>query len=79
MSTKTEIKNLSFEQALNELETIVSNLEAGQVDLEQSITTYERGAALKSHCEKKLQEAKLKIEKITEKSGKATGTEKFDE
>jgi exodeoxyribonuclease VII small subunit len=64
MSTAKEIAGLSFEQALAELERIVQNLESGNVELEQSITMYERGAALKAHCEGKLKDAKLKIEKI---------------
>jgi len=64
MSTAKEIADLSFEQALAELERIVQNLESGNVELEQSITMYERGAALKAHCEGKLKDAKLKIEKI---------------
>jgi exodeoxyribonuclease VII small subunit len=60
-----DVKELNFEQAMEELETIVRKLEAGQDSLENSITLYERGVALKQLCEKKLQEATLKIEKIT--------------
>ncbi|GAA6157630.1 exodeoxyribonuclease VII small subunit [Pyruvatibacter sp.] len=60
-----DIKKLSFEAALQELETIVSELEAGDVDLEKSIQVYERGTALKAHCEAKLREAEMKVEKIT--------------
>jgi exodeoxyribonuclease VII small subunit len=55
---------LSFEQALGELERIVQQLERGDVALEDSIRMYERGAALKSHCEAKLKEAQLKVEQI---------------
>jgi len=69
MSTQTDITKLSFEDALTELEKIVNNLESGQIDLEKSINIYERGSALQKHCEKKLSEAKLKIDKISEKSG----------
>lgn len=58
-------ENLSFEEALGELETIVKSLETGQAKLEDSIAQYERGIALKTHCEKKLREAQAKIEKIT--------------
>jgi exodeoxyribonuclease VII small subunit len=61
----TSIKNLSFEDALQELETIVRRLEEGQVPLEEAIQSYERGAALRHHCEIKLKEAKLRIEKIS--------------
>ncbi len=60
-----DIKKLSFEAALQELETIVSELEAGDVDLEKSIKVYERGTALKAHCETKLREAEMKVEEIT--------------
>jgi exodeoxyribonuclease VII small subunit len=61
----TPVENLSFEDALGELETIVKTLETGQAKLEESIGKYERGIALKNHCEKKLREAQAKIEKIT--------------
>ncbi|MEE2567396.1 exodeoxyribonuclease VII small subunit [Hyphobacterium marinum] len=60
----SDIASLSFEKALEELESIVKRLEAGEVELEQSIAIYERGAALKAHCEKKLKDAELKVEKI---------------
>lgn len=70
-----DIKKLSFEAALQELETIVSELETGEVDLEKSIKVYERGTALKAHCEDKLREAEMKVEKITLGSaGAAKGT-----
>ncbi len=58
------VEKLSFEAALSELETIVRQLESGDVPLEQSIAIYERGAALKAHCEAKLDAARLKVEKI---------------
>mgnify|MGYP002786475532 CR=1 FL=1 len=64
-SAKKSLETLSFEDALSELETIVRSLESGQAPLEQSITAYERGMALKQHCEKRLNEAQAKIEKIT--------------
>ncbi|MHA7872268.1 MAG: exodeoxyribonuclease VII small subunit [Hyphococcus sp.] len=59
-----DIKTLSFEKALAELETIVQKLESGDAELEASIALYERGAALKAHCETKLKSAQEKIEKI---------------
>ena len=59
-----DILALSFEQALSELETIVNRLEGGQVDLEESIGIYERGALLKAHCEAKLRDAQAKVDKI---------------
>jgi exodeoxyribonuclease VII small subunit len=58
------IEELSFEGALQELEAIVARLEQGEVDLEDSIALYERGQALKSHCEKKLKSAEGRLEKI---------------
>lgn len=63
--TEANLKDLSFEQALTELETIVRGLETGESPLEDSINAYERGMALKKHCETKLNEARMKIEKIT--------------
>ncbi|WOI54641.1 exodeoxyribonuclease VII small subunit [Parvularcula sp. LCG005] len=59
-----DISTLSFEAALAELEQIISKLEAGDVELEKSIALYERGAALKKHCETTLKSAREKIEKI---------------
>jgi exodeoxyribonuclease VII small subunit len=58
------VEELSFEAALKELEAIVSRLEQGEVDLEDSIALYERGQALKAHCEKKLKLAETRLEKI---------------
>jgi exodeoxyribonuclease VII small subunit len=59
-----DIAGLSFEDALKELESIVTQLEQGKVKLDEAITAYERGALLKRHCEQKLAEAKMKVEKI---------------
>ena len=56
--------DLSFEEALQRLETIVSRLESGQAPLEESITLYEEGARLKAHCESRLKAAQLRVEKI---------------
>ena len=64
MTTATDIAALSFEQALAELEKTVPELESGQAPLERSIEVYERGAALKAHCEAKLEAARLRVEKI---------------
>ena len=60
-----EIASLSFEDALKELETIVQQLEQGKTKLDEAISAYERGALLKRHCEQKLAEAKMKVEKIS--------------
>lgn len=62
--TDKDIKSLAFEEAMTELEGIIDRLENGDVPLEESIALYERGAALKAHCETKLRAAKEKIEKI---------------
>lgn len=65
MSNIEAVQKLSFEQALVELEKIVSGLETGESALEESIEAYERGIALKKHCENKLRDAQAKIEKIS--------------
>lgn len=72
------IKDLSFETALNELETIVRALESGDAPLEQSIASYERGIALKQHCETKLREAREKVEKISVSSDGSLSTSLLD-
>jgi len=56
---------MSFEQSLKELEQIVQDLERGQLDLDAAIKAFERGTMLKSHCEGKLKEAQLRVDKIT--------------
>lgn len=79
MTEATDISQLSFEKALAALEDIVARLEAGKVDLEESIKIYERGEALRKHCEAKLKEAEARIEKITlDPAGKPTGTQPLD-
>ena len=60
-----DIAALSFEDALNELEKIVRQIEDGRGKLDEAISAYERGGALKRHCESKLKEAQVKIEQIT--------------
>ncbi len=79
MADELDIKTLSFEKALALLEEIVAKLESGRVDLEESIKIYERGEALRKHCETKLAEAEARIEKITlGANGKPTGTAPLD-
>lgn len=73
-----DIKAKSFEQALEELEQIVRKLESGEGGLEQSITDYERGALLKAHCEAKLREARMRVEKIAARADGALATEPLD-
>ena len=75
MSEPADIAALSFEQALAELEQIVARLESGQAPLEDSIQLYERGAALKAHCEQRLEAARLRVEKIVMGAGGQPGVE----
>lgn len=77
--TASEISQLSFEQALGALEDIVQKLESGDVPLDKSIELYERGEALRKHCQARLDSAQQRIEKIvTDQSGKPTGTQLLD-
>ena len=70
-SIPNDIKEMSFEEGLSELDSIVGDLEQGSSKLDDAITAYERGTLLKQHCEAKLQEAKERVEKITiDASGK---------
>ena len=78
MTQAKKIETLNFEDALGELETIVRDLEQGGTPLEQSIGAYERGIALKKHCEAKLREAQAKIEKITVDKDGSIKTEPLD-
>ena len=75
-----EIAEMSFEDALAELEQIVRRLEAGQVKLDEAILSYERGAQLKQHCERKLNEAQQRVERIVIGADGAISAEpaKFD-
>ena len=75
MTTDTPVEELSFEQAMAELERVVTQLERGDVALEDSIRLYERGAALRARCEQKLKEAEEKVAQITlDAQGNPTGT-----
>jgi exodeoxyribonuclease VII small subunit len=74
-----DIKTMGFEQALKELESIVDRLERGDVELEASIQIYERGEALRAHCDGLLRQAEARVEKISlNQSGQPTGTEPLD-
>ena len=77
-ATADDIKLMSFEAALRELEGIVGKLESGQAPLAESIAIYERGEALKAHCEALLKAAEMRIEKITLRGGQPVGTEPLD-
>lgn len=73
--TETPVNEMPFEQAMAELENVVGQLERGDVALDASISLYERGAALKKHCEAKLREAEEKVHAITlDANGSPTGT-----
>jgi exodeoxyribonuclease VII small subunit len=75
MADASDIDGLTFEQALAELERIVGQLESGQAPLEASIELYERGARLKSHCEQRLEAARLRVEKIVVGAGGGASAE----
>jgi exodeoxyribonuclease VII small subunit len=78
-ASNADIAKLNFEDALAQLEQIVAQLESGNAPLEKSIELYERGTALKAHCETRLKSAEAKVEKITlSASGEATGTAPLD-
>ena len=59
-----ELENMSFEDAINELEKIVDELECNEISLDEAVSAYERGSKLKNICQKRLNEAKMKVEKI---------------
>ena len=74
-----DIAGMSFEDALKALEDVVRKLETGEVPLDESIGLYERGEALRQHCQARLDAAQARIEKIVAgPDGKATGTVPFD-
>ena len=77
--TDRPVTEMTFEEALRELECVVGRLERGDVALEESITLYERGAALKARCEAKLADAEEKVSRITlSADGQPTGTVPLD-
>jgi exodeoxyribonuclease VII small subunit len=74
-----DVKKLSFERAIEELESIVKRLEDGKVPLEESVAIYERGEALKRRCDELLRQAEARVDKITtDANGQVTGTEPLD-
>jgi exodeoxyribonuclease VII small subunit len=77
--TDTPISEMTFEQAMSELERIVTQLEKGDVPLEDSISLYEKGAELKKRCETKVKEAEQKVAAITlDEEGSVTGTKPLE-
>ncbi len=61
-----DIKELSFEQAYDELEEVIAKLESGEMSLEEAVTLYERGRSLSTHCQELLDKAELRIQKLNE-------------
>ena len=77
--THADVQQLSFERAIEELESIVKRLEEGKVPLEESVAIYERGEALKRRCEELLRQAEARVDKITtDAAGRPAGTEPLD-
>lgn len=72
-----EVANLSFEEALGELETLVRRLEEGKCPLDEAVKTFERGITLKNYCDNKLKTARLKVEQILENTDGTTTTKPF--
>jgi exodeoxyribonuclease VII small subunit len=78
-NTQMDVKKLSFERAMEELESIVTKLEGGKVPLEESVVIYERGESLKRRCEELLRHAEARVEKITtDANGEVSGTVPLD-
>jgi exodeoxyribonuclease VII small subunit len=78
-NTHLDVTTMSFEKAIEELESIVKRLEEGKVPLEESVAMYERGEALKRRCDELLRQAEARVEKITlSAAGKPTGSEPLD-
>jgi exodeoxyribonuclease VII small subunit len=78
-SDNADVGKLSFERAIEELESIVKRLEDGKVPLEESVAIYERGEVLKRRCEDLLKQAEARVQKITlDAGGNPTGTEPLD-
>ena len=76
--TQTSVDEMSFEDAMRELEKVVGDLERGDVPLEQSIALYERGAQLKQRCQTKLKEAEEKVALITQEGDGTIGLKPVD-
>ena len=75
--TNNELEKLTFEEAMKELEKLVDSLDKGDVSLDDAITAYDRGSQLKDHCQKKLNEAKMKVETIQSSDNIDTVPEKL--
>ena len=64
MNNDNMLDKMTFEEAMNELENLVESLDKGDISLDQAIAAYDKGSQLKDHCQKKLNEAKMKVETI---------------
>jgi exodeoxyribonuclease VII small subunit len=79
VSSEKDVEQMTFEEALAELEGVVTRLERGDVALDESIALYERGAKLRARCQQKLAEAEEKVSRITlGEGGQPTGVQPFD-
>lgn len=79
MSDTKSIEKMTFEEALEELTSLVRKLDSDQANLTEAIGSFERGVELKNHCEKKLSDARLKVEKIARSANGEITTEEFEE
>ena len=75
--SNTELNKLTFEEAMKELEKLVDSLDKGDVSLDEAIAAYDRGSQLKDYCQKKLQEAKMKVDTIQSSENVDTIPEKL--
>ncbi|EPX84132.1 Exodeoxyribonuclease VII small subunit [Rubellimicrobium thermophilum DSM 16684] len=78
-SAGNPVEALSFEEALAELEAVVTRLERGDVALDESIALYERGALLRAHCQKKLADAEERVSRITLRDGQPVGLQPLED
>ncbi len=77
--SENEIENLSFEEAMNELDSVVRRLESGNIKLDEAVATYERGVKLQKHCAQKLSLAKAKIDLLVTNQKNIIDTEDFND
>ena len=75
--SNNDLEKLTFEKAMKELEELVDSLDKGDVSLDEAIAAYDRGSQLKDYCEKKLQEAKMKVDTIQASGNTDTIPEKL--
>ena len=78
MNDKELLEKMTFEDAMDELEGIVNALDKGNVSLDEAIAAYDRGSVLKDHCEKRLNQAKMKVETIQSEENGELKTDKID-